>query len=253
MPTTRLELPGEQTLIESWRALAQSSPGASVTRTAHAIVAAFPAWADLNNAIACEGSDRASADAAAAEATAMFASAGIDRWGLWIPSDADDLDAPDRLHELSALRRDATSLVMRATLSGTHEPHDAVVRTSAFAAAHAGDEPIVAGRLPPPDESNPLRAWVLVEHSLAVAGAWSVLRDGDCGVYAVGTAPGWRRRGLARALVEHVLADAMERGATTATLQSTRMGQQLYRSLGFVPVGRYEEWRFGESPPVDGI
>ena len=36
--------------------------------------------------------------------------------------------------------------------------------------------------------------------------------------------------------------DAQRRGARTATLQSTRMGQTMYVSLGFAPVGRYEEW-----------
>jgi predicted N-acetyltransferase YhbS len=54
--------------------------------------------------------------------------------------------------------------------------------------------------------------------------------------------PGWRRQGIARMLVEHVLADAQARGARTASLQSTPMGEQLYRSLGFQPAGRYEEW-----------
>jgi hypothetical protein len=40
----------------------------------------------------------------------------------------------------------------------------------------------------------------------------------------------------------HVLADACHHGARTASLQSTRMGQPLYESLGFAAVGRYEEW-----------
>jgi hypothetical protein len=39
-----------------------------------------------------------------------------------------------------------------------------------------------------------------------------------------------------------VLADAWHKGARTASLQSTRMGQPLYESLGFTAVGRYEEW-----------
>lgn len=51
-----------------------------------------------------------------------------------------------------------------------------------------------------------------------------------------------RRRGLARALMLHVLADAWHKGARTASLQSTRTGRPLYAGLGFRPVGRYEEW-----------
>jgi predicted acetyltransferase len=75
-----------------------------------------------------------------------------------------------------------------------------------------------------------------------VAATWSFVEGADCGLYTVGTVPAMRRRGFARALVEHVLADAQRAGARTATLQSTRMGQPLYESLGFEPVGRYEEW-----------
>ena len=42
--------------------------------------------------------------------------------------------------------------------------------------------------------------------------------------------------------MEHVLADAWERDARSATLQSTEMAQPLYAGLGFVAAGRYEEW-----------
>jgi GNAT superfamily N-acetyltransferase len=77
---------------------------------------------------------------------------------------------------------------------------------------------------------------------LAVAGAWSHLHGTDCGVYAVGTHPDRRRRGIGGALVEHVLAEAQRSGARTASLQSTRMGRSLYAALGFTTVGRYEEW-----------
>ena len=64
----------------------------------------------------------------------------------------------------------------------------------------------------------------------------------DVGIYSVGTAIEYRRRGLARALMQHLLAVAWQRDARTATLQATPMGQALYESLGFEAVGRYEEW-----------
>jgi ribosomal protein S18 acetylase RimI-like enzyme len=87
-----------------------------------------------------------------------------------------------------------------------------------------------------------MAGWVAVDGEVAIAGATSFLHGSECGIYAVGTAPPWRRRGIARRLVEHALADAARRGARTMTLQSTPMGQRLYESLGFEPVGRYEEW-----------
>ena len=43
------------------------------------------------------------------------------------------------------------------------------------------------------------------------------------------------------------MTDLVGPGARTATLQSTRMGQPLYESLGFQPAGRYEEWAFVEQ------
>ena len=123
--------------------------------------------------------------------------------------------------------------------------HDGVIRASIAAATRAGDEPVPSTDLGEPEMEPGLAGWVMVHKEVAVAGAWSFLHEQDCGVYAVGTVPGWRRRGLARSLVEHVLADARGHGARTATLQSTRIAQQLYQSLGFEPAGRYEEWVSG--------
>jgi GNAT superfamily N-acetyltransferase len=96
--------------------------------------------------------------------------------------------------------------------------------------------------LPAPDQGSCIDAWVIVREGLAVAGAWSLIDGVDCGIYAVGTSPTWRRRGLARSLMLTVLGEAYRRGARTATLQSTAMGEPLYSSLGFSPTGRYDEW-----------
>jgi ribosomal protein S18 acetylase RimI-like enzyme len=123
--------------------------------------------------------------------------------------------------------------------------HDGVVRASLAAATQAGDEPVPVAALGVPEAIPGLAAWVMRQGDVAVASAWSVRHGTDIGIYAVGTAPGWRRRGLATALLEHVLAVAARDGARTATLQSTRMAQGLYESLGFVAEGRYEEWISG--------
>jgi GNAT superfamily N-acetyltransferase len=123
-----------------------------------------------------------------------------------------------------------------------------VVRTSIEVASLATDEPVLA--LEEPDGVPGLDGWVFVHEGAAVAGAWSYLHGTDCGLYAIGTVPRMRRRGLAAALIQHVLADAHRRGARTASLQSTPMGEPLYRSLGFAPVGRYEEWVPAAAPSI---
>jgi ribosomal protein S18 acetylase RimI-like enzyme len=235
-------LPGQETLLECWSTLAQMSPGATLIRSSAAAAAVFPSWVPLNNAIMLNAHDGATAAAAASQLTSADADAGADAWALWVPSRATDLDAPDDVREVGGLKRDTTTLVMQATLPQGLRLHDGVVPASIAAATRATEEPVPATDLGEPETAPGLAAWVMVQDDVAVAGAWSFLHERECGIYAVGTLPGWRRRGLARSLLEHVLADAERRGARTATLQSTRMAQHLYESLGFEPAGRYEEW-----------
>ena len=207
-----------------------------------AVAAVFPAWAPLNNAIVLDAGEQA-ADRAATEMASVYEDAGVDAWALWLPSPELDLDGPDEVLAVVALVRDTTTLVMRADIPPTLRPHRAVVETSiATLERVSADEPLAASDLGEPDGQPGLTAWVIVQDDVAVTTTWAFVHGTDCGIYAVETLPRWRRRGLARALVEHVLHHAFEQGARTASLQSTAMGQPLYESLGFVPVGRYEEW-----------
>jgi ribosomal protein S18 acetylase RimI-like enzyme len=241
-PTTVTPLRGQKTLLASWRALARLSPRARLVPTASTIAAAFPAWAPLNNAIVLAEPTPENATVAAAELDAFYRHASITSWAMWLPSSAASFSEPDRVTGVDGMRRDETTLIMELAL--THAPPLAVsvVRTSVEAAGRAGDDPIPAAELPAPVNDSGLQGWVIVKDGLAVAGAWSLVETGDCGIYAVATTPPWRRRGLARALMQSVLADAYWHGAETATLQSTPMGEPLYVSLGFEPAGRYEEW-----------
>lgn len=236
-------LPGQETLVASWSALAQLSPGARLIRSPAAVAAVFPSWEPLNNAIMLNAPEPSAEAAAASQLASSYAKAGVDVWALWVPSLATDLVAPDDVRGVAGLKRDTTTLVMQTTLQPGLRRHAGVVRASVAAATRAaGDEPVPIADLGEPESVPGLTAWVILQDDVAVAGAWTFLRESDCGIYTVGTLPEWRRRGLARALMEHVLADAQLRGARTATLQSTRLGQPLYESLGFEPVGRYEEW-----------
>jgi GNAT superfamily N-acetyltransferase len=235
-------LPGEETLIGSWTALTQLSPAARMINTSAATAAVFPSWAPLNNAILQIAPDDLRAGDAVSQLTACYAEAGVATWALWVRSGITNVDAPDTGPEISGLQRDTTTLVMHATLSSGWQLQDGVVRTSIATATRAGDEPVRCADLEPSDDVAGLIGWVMLHKSAAVASAWSFLNGRDCGIYTVGTQPEWRRQGFARALMEHVLADAWRRGARTASLQSTPMGEPLYLSLGFQAAGRYEEW-----------
>jgi GNAT superfamily N-acetyltransferase len=238
-------MPGQDTLIACWTALAQTSAGAEVFRGPATTAAVFPSWVPLNNAILV-GDDGSPAARVVEELRSLYADAGIDVWALWVLSGATDLDAPDGARQIAGLARDTTTLVMRADLKAGAPSHPGVVRTSVGSIARiTEDEPVPMTELAEPDVVAGLTAWALVHDGVAVSSAWSFLHERDCGVYAVETLSPWRRRGLARSLLQHVFADAHARGARTASLQSTRMGQPLYESLGFEPVGRYEEWISG--------
>ncbi len=209
----------------------------------------FPAWEPLNNAIMlntetdAEADNRIAVAAAAVELTTVYRDAGVHAWAVWLPSRARDLDAPDAVREIEGMTRDTTTLVMEATVPSGLQSHDQVVSASLAALTRiANDELVPVADLGKPEPAPGLAVWAMIQDGVAASCAYSFTHGSDCGVYAVGTLPPWRRRGLARALMEHVLADVERRGARTATLQSTRMGQRLYESLGFRPAGRYEEW-----------
>jgi len=65
------------------------------------------------------------------------------------------------------------------------------------------------------------------------------------GLYAVGTLPMARRRGVGIALTNQALADAASAGHRIATLTASGLGERLYRTLGFREYCRFREyvWR----------
>lgn len=62
--------------------------------------------------------------------------------------------------------------------------------------------------------------------------------------------PEFRKRGIARALAEHVIEQARSRGYSTlrlGTLKSMLPAQNLYTSLGFTPIPAYRDVEFGDT------
>lgn len=63
-------------------------------------------------------------------------------------------------------------------------------------------------------------------------------------------APAHRKKGVARALLRHVLTEAKNRGYTTVrlgTLTTMSAAQALYESEGFRPIPRYRSNEFGDT------
>jgi GNAT superfamily N-acetyltransferase len=72
-----------------------------------------------------------------------------------------------------------------------------------------------------------------------VSGAMAFVGSGVVGIYGVGTVPGHRRQGYARALTGACLALAP---MVPATLQPSAAASAMYRSMGFTEIGAYAHW-----------
>jgi len=60
----------------------------------------------------------------------------------------------------------------------------------------------------------------------------------ECEILTLGVLPRRRRRGVARALLEHLLAAAVSRPILLEVAEDNRPALTLYEGMGFVPVGR---------------
>jgi GNAT superfamily N-acetyltransferase len=68
---------------------------------------------------------------------------------------------------------------------------------------------------------------------------------GAIGLYAIGTLPSARRRGVGTALTLVPMLQARDEGVEVAILHSTPEGEKLYRRLGFKEYGRLSRFRGG--------
>ncbi len=91
-----------------------------------------------------------------------------------------------------------------------------------------------------------LRSWIAQRDGAVVGGAsltlvptlprfGSAFEGSDGRIRDVYVIPAFRRSGIARALMQVVLAEAAAAGVDRLSLGSSKMGWELYRSLGFVP------------------
>jgi predicted GNAT family acetyltransferase len=84
----------------------------------------------------------------------------------------------------------------------------------------------------------------LAAHRAGATVATAIAFDhaGDCGVFNVSTREAARREGLGTALTARLLHDAIGRGCSTASLQSTAMAERVYAAVGFRDLGLIFEY-----------
>lgn len=100
------------------------------------------------------------------------------------------------------------------------------------------------------DDPSPWAHFIAWDGDVPSATA-SVLLCGDvAGIYLVGTLASARGRGLGSAATLAALHHGIARGAKVGALQSSEMGESVYRGMGFVSHGMLSmyEWRYNAAP-----
>jgi ribosomal protein S18 acetylase RimI-like enzyme len=230
---------GAETAVASWEAYARASPGATVVRSpgvAAAVFPAEPARSVYNNAL-LERDLGPGARAAALDAMeAAYASAGVGHFAAWVHESDEALrDAV----EARGYVLDTATRAMGMVLDGVRRPELELAPSEWSEYLRVAELP--AGLL---DEVDPCAFHVRIARLAgeSVSAGIAFDRDGDCGIYNVGTLAHARRRGLGTALTALLAHDAAARGCETASLQSTVMAERVYATVGFRDLGRILEY-----------
>ena len=176
----------------------------------------------------------------------MYEQAGVIAWTVWVRPGDDDVaraleDAGHVLDadpELMGAPLDEIDLEPRTDLgwdAGTWQEiglcNDAaygIPPTFVAPLAGLGDEP--------------RRFVARDDDGRAIACVLGAVSDGDCEISLVATRPEARGRGISSELMRAALRDGRERGATTTTLEATKLGQPVYERLGYRALGALQMW-----------
>lgn len=231
-----LYLRGARTAVASWEEYARGAHGAAVLRMPGVAAAVFPSEPErsvYNNALLdrdLSGSQRADAlDAMAA----AYATAGVARFAAWVhESDT----AMRRDIEQHGYKLDTSTRAMGMALDGIRLARPELDLTAPSWTEYVRTFDLPAGLLDGADHS----AFHLLVARLDgenVATALAFDHGGDCGIYNVGTLERARRRGLGTKLTALHLYDALARGCRTASVQSTKMAENVYAAAGLRDLG----------------
>jgi ribosomal protein S18 acetylase RimI-like enzyme len=232
---------GARTLLASWEEYARGAVGASLERLPGVSVAVFPHEPErgvYNNALIERDLAPPTRTGAIEAMEGAYVAAGVTRFAAW----AHESDTALRQElESRGYTLDTRTRAMGMALSEIRVPRPEIELGSADWAGY-----LRLVELPPDflSRADPDAYRIVIGRldGANVATALAYERDGDCGIYNVGTLEHARRRGLGTALTALLLHEARDRGCTTASLQSTPMGEGVYRAVGFRDLGRIYEY-----------
>ena len=230
---------------EFCRLMGGASPGARVVEFPGVVGAVAPVTPhrSLFNSVAYDSAGEL--EQALPRLADVYAEAGVEAWTVWVP------EADERAVELLAAaghRIDGDPAVMCMELRDLKAPRptdldldpDPQVSTLAeLNDAAYGTAPDMARGL----QTLPgvtLHIARLAGRPVSCVGTHDL--DGDTCILYVATLPEARGRGLARKLMALALHEARDRGATTTSLQATKLGYPVYAKLGYRDLGALQMW-----------
>jgi len=101
--------------------------------------------------------------------------------------------------------------------------------------------------------ADDVRFYLGVYEGKPVATSMGLLAGGIVGVYHVTTLPEVRNRGIGKRMVLAPLLDARDRGYRAGTLFASRLGEVVYRQIGFEAYGRVSVYRLDAGGPHDAL
>jgi GNAT superfamily N-acetyltransferase len=227
------------------RLMGAASPGARVIElpgVAGAVVPATP-HRSLFNSVAYDSVG--DLERALPRLADTYAEAGIQAWTVWSP--ARDRAAAALL-SAAGHRVDAEPAVMCMELSDLRvprprdldlDPDPSVATMAALNDAAYGTAPDMARAL----QALPVTSLHVAREAgrpVSVVGTHDL--EGDACILFVATLPEARGRGLAKKLMVLAMHEARDRGATTTSLQATKMGYPVYAKLGYRDLGPLLMW-----------
>lgn len=93
-----------------------------------------------------------------------------------------------------------------------------------------------------------IRLWSVWDgETLLGLGAWKALDKGDAELKSMRTAPGYERKGVGKAMLAHLIADARAAGMTrilleTGTNAAFAPARAMYEAAGFQPAGAFGDY-----------
>lgn len=208
------------------------------------VVPSAPDSPALNAVVALEP---AAAPPLLGELADHYARAGVRRWAIWVDGGAWDVTADLRRAGLMVASASpgmgAEIEELRVDLAEADARPNADLRTVGRVndLAYGNIDARLERTLTTVGEGT-LRGYRANLNGAPAAVALALHHGGDCGVSFVATVPQARRRGLATQVMRDVLADALEQGLDTVTLQATEQGERLYQRLGLRRLGNMELW-----------